>query len=179
MAKETATLAGGCFWCLEAVFQELRGVIRVKSGYTGGEVEHPTYEQVCSGTTGHAEAVQLEFDPAVVSFRDILKVFFVMHDPTTRNRQGPDIGTQYRSAVFFHDDAQRDVAAEVIDEFNRAGIWKAPIVTEVEPLGAFYPAEDYHDSYYRRNAGQPYCAAVIEPKVQKFRKLFLEGRTGG
>jgi peptide-methionine (S)-S-oxide reductase len=170
--NEVATLAGGCFWCLEAVFEQLRGVERVESGYAGGTVADPSYHQVCTGTTGHAEVVQVTFDPAVVSFRDVLDVFFATHDPTTLNRQGPDVGTQYRSAVFYHSPEQKRVAEERIAELNAAGIWDAPIVTEVVPLQAFYPAEAYHQGYFRVNPRQPYCQAVVGPKVAKFRKQF-------
>ena len=171
--KETATLAGGCFWCLEAVYDELRGVERVISGYAGGSVPHPTYEQVCSGRTGHAEVVQVTFDPEVISFREILEVFFTIHDPTTLDRQGADVGTQYRSAIFFHSPEQEKTANEVIAETNAAAIWHAPIVTQVAPLEAFYPAEGYHQNYFERNPYQPYCQIVIAPKVAKVRKQYL------
>jgi peptide-methionine (S)-S-oxide reductase len=171
---EVATLAGGCFWCLEAVYEQLRGVEKVESGYSGGMVANPTYRQVCSGTTGHAEVVQVTFDPEVVSFREILEVFFTIHDPTTLNRQGADVGTQYRSAIFYHDEAQRRVAMEVIAELDAEGLWSDPIVTEVTPLDAYYMAEDYHQEYYRTNAYQPYCQVVIAPKVSKFRARYLE-----
>lgn len=173
MATEVATLAGGCFWCLEAVFDDLEGVTDVVSGYSGGRVPHPTYKQVCTGETGHAEVVQIRFDPAVVSYRDLLKVFFAIHDPTTRNRQGGDIGTQYRSAIFYHSPAQREAAEETIAELTAAKVWDSPIVTEVTPFEAFYPAEDYHQEYFRHNPTQPYCQAVVAPKVAKFRKQFL------
>jgi peptide-methionine (S)-S-oxide reductase len=172
--KEIATLAGGCFWCLEAVFDDLRGVERVESGYSGGDVPDPTYKEVCAGTTGHAEVVQLTFDPRVVSYRELLEVFFTIHDPTTLNRQGADVGTQYRSAIFYHSPEQKQVAETVIAELNAAKLWDAPIVTEVTPLKAFYPAEEYHQEYYRLNPSQPYCRAVIAPKVAKFRKQYLE-----
>jgi peptide-methionine (S)-S-oxide reductase len=171
-AKEMATLGGGCFWCLEAVFEQLRGVDKVVSGYAGGTTPNPSYHQVCSGATGHAEVVQVTFDPAVVSFREVLEVFFATHDPTTRNRQGPDAGTQYRSAIFYHTPKQKEIAEGLIAQLNAAGIWPAPIVTEVTPLQAFYPAEDYHQEYYRQNPRQGYCVAVISPKVAKFRKQF-------
>jgi len=171
---ETATLGGGCFWCLEAVFEQLRGVERVESGYTGGTVANPTYRQVCNGNTGHAEVVQVTFDPAVVSYRDILDVFFATHDPTTLNRQGPDVGTQYRSAIFYHSPEQKRVAEVRIAELNAAGIWGAPIVTQVVPLPAFYKAEDYHQEYFCQNPGQPYCQVVVAPKVAKFRKQFAD-----
>ncbi len=171
---EVATLAGGCFWCLEAVFEELRGVEKVESGYSGGPVPDPTYYQVCAGTTGHAEVVQVTFDPDVISFRDILEVFFTIHDPTTLNRQGPDVGTQYRSGIFYHTPEQKRVAEEVIAEVDAAGLWNAPIVTEVTPFDAFYRAEDYHQEYFRRNEAQPYCRLIIEPKVAKFRAQHLD-----
>jgi peptide-methionine (S)-S-oxide reductase len=171
--KEVATLAGGCFWCLEAVFDDLRGVLSVESGYSGGEVEKPTYRQVCAGTTGHAEVVQITFDPQVISFRELLEVFFTIHDPTTPNRQGADVGTQYRSAIFYHSPEQQEVAQQTIDELNEQQIWDAPIVTELAPFGKFYVAEDYHQEYYANNASQPYCRAVVAPKVAKFRQKFL------
>ena len=172
--KEVATLAGGCFWCLEAVFDELSGVENVMSGYAGGATANPTYRQVCSGTTGHAEVVQVTFDPQVVSFRELLEVFFTIHDPTTLNRQGADVGTQYRSAVFYHSPEQQAAAEQVIAELNEAGIWDKPIVTEIAPLRTFYPAEDYHQEYFQNNPGQPYCQVVVAPKVAKFRKKFVE-----
>jgi peptide-methionine (S)-S-oxide reductase len=171
---EVATLAGGCFWCLEAVFDEMKGVLDVESGYMGGGVENPTYEQVCGGDTGHAEVVQLKFDAREISFSDILQVFFVIHDPTTLNRQGNDIGTQYRSAVFFHSPEQQAVAQRVIEEITRAGVYGAPIVTAIAPASTFYPAEGYHQEYYAHNPNQPYCQYVVAPKVAKFRKHFLE-----
>ncbi len=170
---EVATLGGGCFWCLEAVFVELKGVERVESGYAGGTVAYPTYEQVCAGITGHAEVVQVTFDPQVISFKEILEVFFTIHDPTTLNRQGADIGTQYRSAIFYHSPEQREVAQQVIAELNAAGLWKRPIVTEVTPFTEFYRAEGYHQEFYQRNPEQPYCQFVIAPKVAKFRKEHL------
>jgi peptide-methionine (S)-S-oxide reductase len=171
---EVATLAGGCFWCLEAAYNELRGVERVRSGYAGGTVVNPSYEQVCSGRTGHAEAVQITFDPAVICYRDLLEVFFVIHDPTTLNRQGADVGTQYRSAVFYASAEQQAAARQVIAELDAAKLWGAPIVTQVAPLETFYPAEDYHRDYYTRNASQGYCQIVIAPKVAKVRKQFFE-----
>jgi peptide-methionine (S)-S-oxide reductase len=171
---EVATLGGGCFWCLEAVYEDLRGVEKVESGYSGGPVPNPTYRQVCTGTTGHAEVVQVRFDPEVVSYKEILEVFFTIHDPTTLNRQGADAGPQYRSAIFYHDEEQRHVAEEVISELEAKGVWDNPIVTEVTPFEAFYVAEDYHQGYYRNNAYQPYCQVVIAPKVAKFRKQYLE-----
>lgn len=177
---ETATLAGGCFWCLEAAFELLRGVERVESGYAGGDVANPTYEQVCSGTTGHAEVVQVTFDPAVVAFRDLLHVFFTIHDPTTKDRQGADVGTQYRSAIFFHTLEQQRTALEVIAALDAARVWDDPIVTEVTQLARFWPAEPYHREYYRRNPDQAYCRAVIAPKVAKLRKAFVDRlRTSG
>jgi peptide-methionine (S)-S-oxide reductase len=172
--RELATLAGGCFWCLEAVYKDLRGVERVVSGYAGGETPNPTYRQVCDGATGHAEVVQVTFDPAAVSFRELLEVFFTIHDPTTPNRQGADVGTQYRSAVFYHTPEQRETTEQVIGELTAAGVWDSPIVTEVAPLEIFYPAEDYHQDYFENNPAQPYCRAVVAPKVSKFRKHFLE-----
>ena len=170
---ELATLAGGCFWCLEAVYRELRGVERVVSGYTGGHVARPSYEQVCTGATGHAEAVQITYDPQVASYKELLEVFFTIHDPTTLNRQGADIGTQYRSAIFYHTPEQKSVAEEVIANLNDAGIYDAPIVTKLVPAPEFYPAEDYHQEYFERNPAQPYCRAVVAPKVAKFRSKFL------
>jgi len=170
----SATLAGGCFWCLEAVFQQLKGVDRVESGYAGGRLADPTYEQVCSGTTGHAEVVQVTFDPAVVSFADLLEIFFVIHDPTTLNRQGADVGTQYRSAVFFHTPEQQAEATRVVRELEASRVWESPIVTEIVPLERFYPAEEYHRDYFRRNPGQGYCRAVIAPKVAKLRAHYFE-----
>jgi len=173
MRLEVATLAGGCFWCLEAVFNDLQGVESVVSGYSGGHVPHPTYEQVCDDTTGHAEVVQITFDPAVISYRDLLQVFFTVHDPTTLNRQGPDAGTQYRSAIFYHSPDQKATAEEVTRELTEAGVWSDPIVTEVRPFEVFYPAEDYHQRYFERNPNQPYCRMVVAPKVAKFRKQYL------
>ncbi len=171
---ETATLAGGCFWCLEAVFDELKGVEAVTSGYTGGHDLQPTYHEVCSGETGHAEAVQVRFDPAVLSYHDLLTVFFTIHDPTTPNRQGNDVGTQYRSAIFYRDEGQKMIAQAVMAEITAAGLWHAPLVTEVSALEKFYPAEDYHQEYYANNRFQPYCQVVISPKVGKFRQKFAE-----
>jgi peptide-methionine (S)-S-oxide reductase len=171
---QTATLAGGCFWCLEAVYDEIKGVHSVESGYAGGHMDNPTYREVCSGTTGHAEVVQVHFDPSVVSYRDLLNVFFAIHDPTTLNRQGADVGTQYRSAIFYHDEEQKTIAEGLIQELNAQQIWDRPIVTQVEKLDKFYMAEDYHQEYFARNPYQPYCMAVVAPKVSKFRKHFLE-----
>jgi peptide-methionine (S)-S-oxide reductase len=172
-ADEIATLAGGCFWCLEAVFDDLKGVASVESGYMGGRLQNPTYAEVCGGNTGHAEVVQIRFDPAMVSFGDLLEVFFVIHDPTTRNRQGNDTGPQYRSAIFYHTPEQKAVAEQVIARLDAAGLWGRPIVTEVTPAKAFYVAETEHQEYYERNPYQPYCMMVVEPKVAKFRKHFL------
>jgi peptide-methionine (S)-S-oxide reductase len=173
-----ATLAGGCFWCLEAVFDELKGVESVESGYTGGSVPNPSYQEVCGGETGHAEAVRIAFDPTRISYRDLLKVFFAIHDPTTLNRQGADVGTQYRSAIFYHDDEQKRAAEEVVAEVGKAGLWDDPIVTELVPAGEFYAAEGYHQEYFANNPRQPYCQAVIAPKVAKFRKEFTAGLKG-
>ena len=173
-STEVATLAGGCFWCLEAVFDELKGVADVVSGYAGGTVANPTYRQVCNGNTGHAEVVQVTFDPREVSFRELLEVFFTIHDPTTLNRQGADVGTQYRSAVFYHSPEQQATAKQVIAELDAERIWNGPIVTEVAPIDTFYPAEDYHQEYFTNNPGQPYCQVVVAPKVAKFRKHYLE-----
>jgi peptide-methionine (S)-S-oxide reductase len=169
---EVATMGGGCFWCLEAVYLDLEGVARVQSGYSGGTVPNPTYEQVCGGTTGHAEVVQLEFDPATTSYREILEVFFAIHDPTTLNRQGADIGTQYRSVILFHSPEQRKTAEEVLAALDAQELWGGPIVTELTPFQGFFPAESYHEDYFRRNPAQPYCQAVINPKIAKFRALF-------
>lgn len=170
---ETATLGGGCFWCLEAVFQEARGVATVESGYCGGDLPDPIYRQVCDGTTGHAEVVRVAFDPAVISYREILEIFFAIHDPTTRNRQGADVGTQYRSAIYYHSPEQQQTAQALIAELNAAKIWDKPIVTEVTAAPVFYKAEEYHQEYFQRNPEQPYCQMVVSPKVAKFRKQFL------
>jgi peptide-methionine (S)-S-oxide reductase len=170
----TATLAGGCFWCLEAVYAELAGVRSVESGYTGGHVEAPSYQQVCTGTTGHAEAVRLRYDPAVLDFRDLLQVFFSIHDPTTRDRQGNDVGPQYRSAIFYHDDEQRAQAEAVMREIADAKLYDAPLVTELEPAGPYYPAEPYHRNFFAQNPDQAYCRVVIAPKVAKFRKEHVD-----
>ena len=172
--REVATLGGGCFWCIEAVFNELEGVEKVESGYSGGTVANPTYEQVCAGRTGHAEVVQITFDPKVISYREILQVFFTVHDPTTLNRQGNDVGAQYRSVIFYHSDEQKVVAEQIIKEIDAAKIWKAPIVTQVEPFEAFYKAEDYHQEYFSENPEQPYCRVIIEPKIMKLRKQYSE-----
>ena len=173
-SKEIVTLAGGCFWCLEAVYDELNGVEDVISGYAGGKVPNPSYEMVCTGATGHAEAVQITFNPTIISFKEILQVFFTIHDPTTPNRQGPDVGTQYRSAIFYHTPEQRTIAVQVIAELQAANIWDAHIVTELKPLDQFYPAENYHQEYFKRNPSQPYCRVVIAPKVAEFRKYYLD-----
>jgi peptide-methionine (S)-S-oxide reductase len=170
---ETATLGAGCFWCVEAVFDDLRGVEDVVSGYSGGHTENPTYREVCSETTGHAEVAQIKFDPAELSYADLLRVFFAVHDPTTLNRQGNDIGSSYRSAIFYHSPEQKATAEEVIREVTEAGIYDDPIVTEVTAFDKFYPAEDYHQEYFANNPTQPYCAAVVAPKVSKFRKQFV------
>ena len=171
--KEVATLAGGCFWCTEAIFKELRGVEKVESGYTGGKVANPTYKQVTTGTTGHAEAIQITFDPKQISYKELLEVFFVTHDPTTLNQQGADIGTQYRSAIFYHTPAQKETAEEVVKQFTTDQVYKSPIVTQLEAFKKFYVAEEYHQNYYARNPEQGYCRIVIEPKVLKFRKQFI------
>ncbi len=176
---QTATLGGGCFWCLEAVYQELAGVVSVTSGYAGGHTESPTYRDVCTGTTGHAEVVQIRFDPDTIDYRGILEVFFSIHDPTTPDRQGHDVGPQYRSIIFYHDDAQRATAAALIDELEREAVFDAPIVTRVEAYSAFYPAEAYHHDYYRQNAEQGYCQAVIAPKLNKFRQRFRQRLSDG
>jgi peptide-methionine (S)-S-oxide reductase len=170
MSTEIATLGGGCFWCTEAVFQEIKGVVAVESGYTGGTVADPTYEQVCDGTTGHAEAVRVTFDPAVIPYRDLLEIFFTIHDPTTLNRQGNDIGSQYRSVVYYHSPAQHDTARAVIAAM--ATVWDAPLVTELLRADTWYPAEPHHQNYFRRNPLQGYCAFVVAPKVAKFRQTF-------
>jgi peptide-methionine (S)-S-oxide reductase len=172
--KQVATLAGGCFWCTEAIFDQLKGVESVESGYSGGTVPDPSYKLVCTGTTGHAESVQITFDPEVISFKDLLRIFFTVHDPTTLNRQGADVGTQYRSAIFYHDAEQKREAEEVIKEIEAAKIWNAPIVTEVTPFKNFYPAEDYHQEYFVNNPDQGYCRIVIAPKVAKFREHYRE-----
>jgi peptide-methionine (S)-S-oxide reductase len=172
-AHETATLGGGCFWCLEAVYKDLKGVQSVVSGYAGGEVESPTYEQVCGGRTGHAEVVQITYDPNVVAFRDLLDVFFTIHDPTTKDRQGGDVGPQYRSVILYHDAAQRAAAEQAIADLEARRVWRAPLVTELAPLETFYPAEAYHQDYFENNPRQRYCQIVIAPKVTKFRKEHL------
>jgi peptide-methionine (S)-S-oxide reductase len=172
--KQVVTLGGGCFWCLDAVFTGVRGVEKIVSGYSGGTVPSPSYDDVCTGATGHAEVVQITFDPSVVSLRELLNVFFTLHDPTTKDRQGNDVGTQYRSVIFYADDEQRRVAEQVKKEIDDSGVWDAKAVTEIAPFKAFYPAEDYHQDYYRKNPIQPYCLFVIRPKVSKLRKSYLQ-----
>ena len=174
--QEIATLAGGCFWCLEAVFDDVEGVVSVESGYAGGQLENPTYEQVCTGMTGHAEAVQVTFNADQISYRDLLEIFFTIHDPTTLNRQGYDTGTQYRSAIFYHSPEQKQIAIETIRHLETEDIWGAPIVTQLEPATKFWVAETYHQEYYSRNPNKPYCAAVVAPKVKKFREKFAARR---
>src|SRR5579884_1826001 len=171
-AREVATLGGGCFWCIEAVFENVRGVEKVQSGYAGGTVANPTYQQVCTGRTGHAELVQVTFDPAVLSYRDVLDIFFAVHDPTSLNRQGADVGTQYRSVIFYHSPEQKQVAEQRIRELNDSKTWDQPLVTEVVPFQELYPAENYHQHYFESNPTQPYCQLVVSPKVEKFRKQF-------
>ena len=173
-AREVATLGGGCFWCLDAVYRELRGVEKVESGYAGGTKPNPTYREVCSGQTGHAEVVQITFDPTEITYRELLEVFFTIHDPTTKDRQGGDIGTQYRSVILTSSDEQARTAREVVGEITAEKIWDDPLVTKIEPLTTFYAAEKYHQDYFANNTDQPYCRIVIEPKVVKFRKKFLE-----
>lgn len=170
--KELVTLGGGCFWCIEAFFDELEGVEDAESGYSGGRVENPTYQQICTGTTGHAEVVQITFDPKVISFREILEVFFTMHDPTTLNRQGADVGVQYRSVIFYRNEEQKSAVEQVIRKVQETQVWESPIVTEIVPFTAFYKAEDYHQEYYKLNAGQGYCRVVIAPKMEKLREHF-------
>ena len=170
--EETITLGGGCFWCLEAVFDEMRGVTDVLSGYAGGHMANPTYRQVCAEVTGHADVVEIKFNPVEVSLEELLSVFFTIHDPTSLNRQGADVGTQYRSAIFYHSEGQRETAVSLINELNAANIWDKPIVTEVEPIGQFFVAEEYHQNYYANNPGQGYCRVVVAPKVAKFQQKF-------
>jgi peptide-methionine (S)-S-oxide reductase len=177
MSQEVATIGGGCFWCTEAVFSELKGVIKVESGYSGGTVVNPNYQQVCTGRTGHAEVVQITFDPKIISYKEVLEIFFTVHDPTTLNRQGADTGTQYRSIIFYHNDQQKKTAEQVIREITNAGLWDGPIVTQLEPLKAFYKAEDHHQRYFENNPAQPYCQVVIAPKVRKFREHYREKLT--
>ena len=171
---EKATFGSGCFWCTEAVFERLKGVYKVVSGYSGGTVENPTYEQVCTGKTGHAEVTQITYDPKVITYDELLEVFWKTHDPTTLNRQGNDVGTQYRSVVFYHNDEQKRLAEKYKEELNKSGIWDKPIVTEIVPFTNFYPAENYHQNYYDNNPSQPYCSFVITPKVEKFEKVFKD-----
>jgi peptide-methionine (S)-S-oxide reductase len=172
-AVDVATLAGGCFWCTEAVFSIIKGVEKIEPGYTGGSVPNPTYEQVSTGATGHTEAAQITFDPSIISFREILEIFFATHDPTTLNRQGPDVGTQYRSAIFYHNEEQKATAEQVIAELDKEEIWDAPIVTQVKPLNTFYKAETYHKDYFKKHPNQPYCQQVIAPKIFKLQQRFL------
>ena len=174
MHQEISTLGGGCFWCIESIYIKLKGVISVESGYTGGTLTNPTYEDICSGTTGHAEVVQIIFAPSVTTFEEILQIFFSIHDPTTPDRQGNDVGNQYRSAIFYHSDEQKRVAEKVIHEIETAQIFSEPIVTEISPLSEYYPAEEYHQDYYQKNPSQPYCQFVIEPKVAKFRNQYFD-----
>ena len=174
MGTQIATLAGGCFWCLEAVYDEVKGVVSVESGYAGGHVKNPSYKEVCTGRTGHAEVVQVTFDDEVVSYRDLLNVFFGIHDPTTLNRQGADVGTQYRSAIFYHDEEQKKIAEEVIKDLEAQKIWDNPIVTTLEKMETFHMAEDYHQEYFVNNRFQPYCMAIVAPKVAKFRKHYMD-----
>jgi peptide-methionine (S)-S-oxide reductase len=171
---EVATLGGGCFWCIEAAFNEIRGIVNVESGYAGGELDSPTYEQVCTGTTGYAEVVKVTFDPSIISFREILEIFFTAHDPTTPNRQGADVGNQYRSVIFYHNEKQKEVAEQAIAELNTAKVWDNPIVTQVGPFKNFYKAEEYHRKYFSRNPRAPYCRTVIAPKIAKLRKKYRE-----
>ena len=175
---EIATFGGGCFWCLDAVYRELRGVVRVESGYAGGRRPSPSYEQVCTGTTGHAEVVQITFDPSMITYRDLLSVLFTIHDPTTLNRQGSDVGTQYRSVIFYHSPEQLAEARAMIEELEAENLWDAAIVTELEPAPTFYPAEEYHQDYFRRNPGQGYCTIVVAPKVAKARRKFMAQLAG-
>jgi peptide-methionine (S)-S-oxide reductase len=172
--KEIATLAGGCFWCLEAIFKEVKGIEKVVSGYSGGTAVNPSYNEVCSGITGHAESVQLAFDPKQISFREILAIFFAVHDPTTLNRQGADVGTQYRSAIFYHNEEQKTAAQEAIKQLKASKVWGASVVTQVAPYKNFYPAEEYHQEYFAKNPERPYCSVVIAPKLDKFRKQYLQ-----
>jgi len=172
--REIATLGGGCFWCTEAVFSQLKGVESVESGYAGGVTQNPTYKDICTGTTGHAEVVRVTFDPNVVFYKEILEIFFTTHDPTTLNRQGNDVGAQYRSVIFYHSSRQKETAEEAIRELSESKIWSAPIVTEVTPAAMFYKAEEYHQTYFQRNAAQPYCQLVVAPKVAKLRKKFMD-----
>lgn len=169
-----ATLGGGCFWCLEAIYNELKGIIKVESGYTGGPVPNPTYKQVCTGTTGHAEVIQITYDPNIITFKEILQIFFTMHDPTTLNRQGNDVGTQYRSIILYHNQNQKQTTDQVINEITQARIWNAPIITQIIPYNIFYKAEEYHQEYYKKNPEQSYCRIIIAPKIAKLRKQYFE-----
>lgn len=171
---EKATFGGGCFWCVEAVFERVEGVNSVVSGYSGGKIKNPTYKEICTGLTGHAEVVQISYDPSVVSYDELLEIFWKTHDPTTLNRQGADVGTQYRSVVYYHNDEQKERAVYWKDKINQAGVYNDPVVTEISPLDVFYPAEDYHQEYYELNSSQPYCQFVVKPKVDKLEKLFAE-----
>jgi len=170
---EEATFGAGCFWCVEAIFQDLKGVVAVESGYAGGKIKNPTYKEICSGLTGHAEVIRITFDPSVITFADLVRVLFVVHDPTTLNRQGNDVGTQYRSVIFYNSEEQKETAQRIKEEFEQKAIYDAPIVTQIEPLTNYYPAEQYHQNYYKDNPNQPYCKAIITPKVQKFRKHYF------
>jgi len=167
---EIATLGGGCFWCLEAIYNELKGIIKVESGYAGGTVPNPTYKQVCTGTTGHAEVIQITYDPNIITFKEILQIFFTIHDPTTLNRQGNDVGTQYRSIILYHNQNQKQTAEQVINDITKQNIWNSSIVTQIEPYNIFYKAEDYHQEYYKKNSEQSYCRIIISPKIAKLRK---------
>ena len=171
---EQATLGGGCFWCIDVLFQKLKGVQKVVSGYAGGSLENPSYEAICSGKSGHAEVIHIYFDPEVITYKELIEIFFTVHDPTTLNRQGNDAGTQYRSVIFYHNENQMMIAERVMDDIGREGIWNNPIVTEITALDKFYPAENYHQNYYNENSNQPYCQFVIAPKVVKFRKMYLD-----
>jgi peptide-methionine (S)-S-oxide reductase len=171
---ETATFGAGCFWCVEAVFQRLKGVIKVESGYSGGNIKNPSYKEVCMGVTGHAEVTQITYDKTQISFKELLEVFWKVHDPTTLNRQGNDVGTQYRSVVFYHNDEQKELAEKYKAELNKSGAWDNPVITEIAPFTTFYKAEDYHQNYYNQNGGEPYCRYVIQPKVEKFEKVFKD-----
>lgn len=174
MSLQKATLGGGCFWCLEAIFQQVKGVLQVVSGYCGGSILNPTYHQVCTGSTGHAEVIQITYDISLVSYGDLLQIFFQLHDPTTLNRQGGDVGSQYRSVIFYHDEEQKNIAEKIKKGINQTGLWKNPIVTQLEPCPTFYKAEDYHQNYFQTNADQPYCRVVIAPKLEKFMALFKD-----
>lgn len=170
---EEATFGAGCFWCVEAIFQDLKGVVTVESGYAGGKIKNPTYKEICSGLTGHAEVIRITFDPSVITFADLVRVLFVVHDPTTLNRQGNDVGTQYRSVIFYNSEEQKETAQRIKEEFEQKALYDAPIVTQIEPLTNYYPAEQYHQNYYKDNPNQPYCKAIIAPKVLKFRKHYF------